>query len=81
MLCIVQCANVAQPFAWERQYDQWRGRSLQLAVFFRRGKLDLTPTAYSLDILDENTSSEFKLPSLLWPAFSLPYADSDALQF
>lgn len=44
-------------------------------VFFRRGKLDLTPTAYSLHILDENTRS------LLWPAFSLPYADSDALQF
>lgn len=43
--------------------------------FFRRGKLDLTPTAYSLHILDENTRS------LLWPAFSLPYAYSDALQF
>lgn len=42
--------------------------------FFRKGKLDLTPTAYSLHILDENTRS-------LWPAFSLPYADSDSLQF
>lgn len=57
------------------QYDPWRGGSLQLPVFFRRGKLNLTLTAYSVHILDENTRS------LLWPAFSLPYAESDALQF
>ncbi len=43
--------------------------------FFRRGKLDLMLTAYSMHVLDENTRS------LLWPAFSLPYAESDALQF
>lgn len=46
-----------------------------LFFFFRRGKLDLTPIAYSLHILDENTRS------LLWTACSLPYADSDTLQF